>query len=144
MARYSIDYLDLLLPLLRDYLPARGFTDAKVYSRIPDEIDKLVPVVVVRRTAGRTQYPRFTDRPWISTQVWADDPVDPFRAASDLIDAVRGVYFTAWDEQIVVPGVGHIVDVRESSGPEELSDPDVPHLGRYQMLHEIRMRHDFT
>jgi hypothetical protein len=143
MARYSLDYLDLLLGLLRN--PALGVpANVKVFSRIPDNLDKLVPVVVIRRTAGRVANPRFTDRPWISTQVWADDPVDPFRAASDLCDAVRGAYFKAWDEQIVVPGVGHIVDVRESSGPEELSDPDLPRIGRFQMLHEIRMRHDFS
>lgn len=141
MPRYAIDYLDLFLGLLRDQLTT---PEVKVYSKIPDHLEQLVPIVVVRRTAGRSQYPRFTDRPWISTQVWADDPVDPFRAASDLIDEVRGVYFKAWDEQIVVPGVGHIVDVRESSGPEEIADPDVPHLGRYQMLHEIRIRQNLS
>lgn len=141
MPRYAVDYLDVFLPLLRQQLTT---PDVKVYSKIPDHLETLVPIVVIRRTAGRSQYPRFTDRPWISTQVWADDPVDPFRAASDLIDEVRGVYFKAWDEQIVVPGVGHIVDVRESSGPEEIADPDVPHLGRYQMLHEIRIRQDLS
>lgn len=142
MPRYSIDYLDLFLYLLRnhlsDYNPA--YADVHVCSRLPDHLERFLPVVQVTRTAGRTQYPRFTDRPWIETQVWSDDPDDPYRAASDLIDACRGVYFTAWTEQIVVPGVGHIVDVRESSGPQEMSDPDLPHAGRYEMLHEIRIR----
>lgn len=143
MPRYAIDYLDLFLSLLRSGLPQRNpaYADAYVCSRLPDHLDRYLPVVQITRTAGRTQYPRYTDRPWIETQVWADDPDDPYRAASDLIDAVRGVYFTAWDEQIVVPGVGHIVDVRESSGPQEMSDPDLPHVGRYEMLHEIRIRH---
>lgn len=144
--RYSIDYLDLFLPLIREQIPRwnPAYADVHVCSRLPDYLDRFLPVVQVTRTAGRTQYPRFTDRPWIRTQVWCDDPDDPYRAASNLIDAVRGAYFTAWDEQIVVPGVGHIIDVRESSGPEEMSDPDLPHIGRYFMLHEIRIRHDIS
>lgn len=137
MTRYSLDYLDLLLPLLRNGLGP----EITVMSRIPDELPDFMPLVVVRRTAGRTQYPKFTDRPWISTQVWTGGD-DPHRAAGDLIDRVRRIYFEAWDNQTVIDGVGWIVDVRESSGPEELSDPDRPHFGRYQMLHEIRMRHD--
>jgi hypothetical protein len=137
--RYSIDYLDLFLGILRNALP----DDVTVLSRLPDHLPDFVPLVVIRRTAGRTQFPRYTDRPWISTQVWAGGD-DPFREASDLIDKVRGALFKAWDEQIVVPGVGCIVDIRESSGPVEISDPDVPRLGRYEMLHEIRIRQDLT
>jgi hypothetical protein len=137
MPRFSIDYLDLFLPLVRNGLN----NEINVFSRIPDELPEFMPLVVIRRTAGRTQYPRFTDRPWISTQVWTGGD-DPHRAASDLIDRVRGIYWDAWDQQTVIDGVGWIVDIRESSGPEELSDPDRPHFGRYQMLHEIRVRHD--
>lgn len=137
MARYSLDILDLLLPLLRNELGP----GVNVYSRIPDDLPDYMPLVVVHRTAGRTQYPKFTDKPWISTQVFTGGD-DPQRAAGDLMDQVRRVYFESWENATVIDGVGWIVDVRESSGPEELSDPDRPLIGRYQMLHEIRMRHD--
>src|ERR1044072_7394143 len=137
--RYAVAYLDVFLGILRNVLP----DDVNVMSRLPDHLPDFIPLVLIRRTAGRTQNPRFTDRPWISTQVWAGGD-DPTRAASDLCDSVRGALFKAWDEQIVVPGVGWIVDIRESSGPVELSDPDVPQLGRYEMLHEIRVRRDFS
>lgn len=135
--RFSTDVLTLFLTIVRDAVGP----DVNVYTRIPDDLPQHVPMVVIRRTAGRSQSPHFADRPWINTQVWAGGD-DPFRTANELADKVRGALFNAWYDQKVVPGIGWIVDIRESSGPEEISDPDRPHFGRYQMTHEIRVRHD--
>lgn len=135
--RFSLDVQDLMLAIARNAVGP----DVNVFTRIPDDLPKHVPLVVIRRTAGRSQSPHFTDRPWFNTQVFCGGD-DPFRDANILADTVRGAIFNAWYDQFVLPGVGWIVDVRESSGPEEIADPDRPHFGRYQMTHEIRMRHD--
>ena len=134
--RFSVDVLAVMLTITRNALP-----HVNVYSRIPDDLPKHLPLVVIRRTAGRSQYPHFADRPWINTQCFVGGD-DPFTDCNILCDRVRGAYYRAGYEQIDVPGVGWIVDIRESSGPEELSDPDRPFFGRYQMTHEIRIRHD--
>jgi hypothetical protein len=134
--RFSADILDVLLAIVREALP-----DVNVYSRIPDDLPQHLPLVVIRRTAGRSQNPKFADRPWVNTQCWYGGD-DPFTDCNILCDQVRGALFHAWWDQKVIPGKGWIVDIRESSGPEELSDPDRPHFGRYQMTHEIRIRHD--
>lgn len=134
--RFSTDVLGVLLTIVRNALP-----DVNVYSRIPDDLPKYLPLVAIRRTAGRAQSPHFADRPWINTQCFTGGD-DPYTECNILCDRVRGALFNAWYDQTVVPGLGWIVDIRESSGPEELSDPDRPHFGRYQMTHEIRIRHD--
>lgn len=138
--RFSVDYLDFLLELLRSELPA----GVKVMTRIPDHLPDHVPLVVIRRIGGDSPAPEFYDIPWINVQCWcAEDPVtgiDAFRAAGNLADAVRGVLWTAFRTQQVVPGKGWIGYIRESSAPEEVADTDLPFIGRYAATYELRVR----
>lgn len=138
--RYVVDYLDVLLALLRDDLT---FPDVTVMSRIPDHITQYLPLVVIRRIGGDSAHPRFFDVPWINVQCWCDDRYpdsDPFRAAGDLADEVRRVLWEAYETQKVLPGLGWISWVRESTAPQEVSDVDRPFLGRYAATYELRIR----
>jgi hypothetical protein len=135
---FSVDPMDVLLPLLRSGMPG-----VNVMSRVPDGVPEFLPLVVCRRTGGSSFAPRFYDQPYINIQCWAaadrDDGVDASRAAHNLADAARRVLWEAWDTQITVPA-GHIGWVRESSGPEEIADPDLPHFGRYAATYELLIR----
>lgn len=140
MPRYSVDYLDVLLELLRQDLT---FPGVKVMSRIPDHITQYLPLVVIRRIGGDSSHPWFWDQPWINVQCWVDDqgPTgDPFRDAGDLADDVRRVLWEAWRNQRVVPDLGWITFIRESTAPQEISDVDRPFLGRYSATYELRVR----
>lgn len=138
--RFSVDYLDILLDLLRADLGA----GVHVMSRIPDHLPDYLPLVVIRRVGGDSDWPELYDRPWINVQCWCDDPRTPesdqYRAASDLADAVRRSLWTAWRTQRVINGRGWIGFIRESQGPQEVSDPDRILLGRYAATYELRIR----
>jgi len=140
MARFSVDYLDVVLALLRQELP----DNVAVMSRIPDGVPKYCPLVVIRRVGGDSPAPEFYDQPWINVQCWAAEDreagIDHLRAASDLADAVRGVLWRAYRTQLVVPGLGWITYIRESSAPQEISDRDLPYHGRYTATYELRVR----
>lgn len=138
MTTFSVDYLTMLLTMLRGDMP-----DVKVMSRIPDGITEHLPLVVIRRVGGDSPVPEFYDEPWINVQCWcADDPagLDAFTAAFHLTDRVRGILWTAYRTQRVVPGLGWLVNIRESTAPQEVSDPDRPFLGRYTATYELRVR----
>jgi hypothetical protein len=133
---YSVDVFDVLLPLLRAGLPG-----VNVMNRVPDRVPDYLPLVVVRRTGGSSDHPRFIDVPWVNVQCWAQGSgsTDAWRAAFTLADDVRGVLWTAW-ANLTTPPAGHIRRVRESSAPEEINDPDLPHFGRYQATYELWIR----
>lgn len=139
MTRFAVDYLDVLLDLLRPALPG-----VQVWSKIPDNVPDYLPLVVLDRTGGSSNAPEFFDQPLVQVQCWAADNrstgVDAIRAASDLADQVRGVLWTAYRTQQVVPGRGWIGWVRESSGPQEIPDPDLPFVGRFVATYELRVR----
>lgn len=141
MARFSVDYLDVLLDLLRAELQ---FPGVKVMTRTPDHLHEHLPLVVIRRVGGDSPAPDFYDTPWINVQCWCEDDrttgVDAFRLASDLADDVRRVLWTAYRTQQVINGKGWIGAIRESSAPEEVSDRDRPFLGRYSAVYELRVR----
>ena len=133
---YSVDPMDVLLPILRQGLPG-----VNVFSRVPDPVPDWLPLVVIRRTGGSSDAPTFYDVPWINVQTWsaATQTKDAARAAYDLADDVRRVLWRSWNDQVTTPA-GWIRRVRESSAPEEINDPDVPHFGRYQATYEIWIR----
>lgn len=139
--RFSVDYLDLILAMLREDLP--GVT---VVTRIPDNIQNYLPLVSVQRVGGDSPAPEFYDEPWVNIQSWCEDDrvtgIDSFRAAENLADQVRGILWTAWRTQRVVPGLGWLVNIRESTAPLEVSDPDRPLVGRYSATYELRVRPD--
>jgi hypothetical protein len=133
---FSVDPMDVILPLLRTALPG-----VNVMSRVPDGVPDYVPLVVVRRTAGSSDHPWFYDQPWLAFQTWdgPHDGLDAARNAWNLADNVRRALWTAKRQQLTTPA-GHISHIRESSSPEEINDPDVPMFVRYQATYEIRIR----
>jgi hypothetical protein len=139
MTRFTVDVLDVLLGLLRPALP--GVT---VFPYIPDGVTTFMPLVVIRRTGGDSLAPEFYDTPLINVQCWCaddrDNNIDASRAASDLADQVRGILWTAYRTQQVVPALGWIGAIRESTGPLEISDPDLPNYGRYSATYDLRIR----
>lgn len=139
MTTFSVDYLKLLLAMFREDMP-----DVTVQTRIPDHINDYLPVVVIRRVGGDSPAPEFYDEPWINVQCWCGDDrdtgVDAFTAAFLLADRVRGILWTAYRTQRVIPGIGWLVNVRESTALQEVSDPDRPTIGRYSATYELRAR----
>jgi len=137
--RFSVDYLDVLLELLRADLPG-----VEVMTRIPDHLPNYLPLVVIRRVGGDSPAPEFYDIPWINVQCWADENrvagIDAYRAAFNLADDVRRSLWTAYRTQRVIDGKGWIGAIRESSAPQEISDGDLPFLGRYAATYELRIR----
>lgn len=135
---FSVDWADVVLPLLRQGLATPG---VHVFSKVPDGVPSFVPLVVCRRTGGSSDAPEFWDQPWINIQCWAAraGDVDAGRAAHNLADDVRRVLWTAWRQQTVT-AAGWLSWLRESSAPEEINDPDLPHFGRYQATYEMRVR----
>jgi len=147
MPRFAVDVLDVVTELLRADLDPQ----VTVQTRIPDHIINYLPLVVVRATGGDSSAPEFFDTPYINTQAWTAPPPDPtapgavdaYRAASDLCDEVRRILWTAYRTQRVISipgGSGWISSIRESSGPLEISDVDLPQLGRYVATYELRIR----
>lgn len=136
MATFSVDPMDVVLPILRGRLPG-----VNVMSGVPDGVPSFVPLVVVRRTGGSSDHPWLYDQPWIMVQHWAgpEPGGDARRNAHDLADDVRRALWEAWYAQQVTPN-GWITWVRESSAPEEINDPDVPMLVRFQATYEIQIR----
>lgn len=138
--RFSVDYLDVLLALLRTDLG----DGVQVMTRVPDHLPGYVPLVVIRRIGGDSPAPEFYDIPWINVQCFcAEDRaggIDAHRAASDLADAVRRSLWTAYRTQRVINGLGWIGSIRESSAPQEISDGDLPFIGRYAATYELRVR----
>lgn len=136
MARWAGEAERVPLLLLRAGLPS-----ATVRASIPDNLPSHLPLVVVRRVTGASPAPRFWDGASINVQCWSDatGDRDPVSAASDLADQARKALWEAWDNQIVTVA-GHIVQLRESQGPMEVIDPDLPHLGRYVATYALRVR----
>jgi hypothetical protein len=136
--QFSVDPFDVLLPLLRGGLGA----SYKVRSKTPDQVSASLPLVVVRQTGGSSFAPDFWDQPYISITNWAAPAggEDAVRVARLDADRIRDVLWTAWRQQTTVPGVGHLTWVRESQGPLEINDPDLPQLGCFTATYEIRIR----
>jgi len=137
MVTFAPDWADVVLLILRD-----GIDGATVMSRRPDEVPDFLPLVVCRRSGGSSPRPQFYDDVYLNVQCWADrdGDADAVRVARNLADEVRRVLWQAWRAQTVTPA-GHIAWIRESLGPLESTDPDLPYLGRFQATYELRIRH---
>jgi hypothetical protein len=136
VTRFAVEAVDIVLEIIRDALPG-----VNVRASIPDGVLDFLPLVVVRRIGGSSPYPDFWDDPLINVQNWAAPAgsVDAFRAASDLADQIREALWTAWRTQTVTAG-GSIARIRESQGPLEMPDVDLPFLGRFQATYELKLR----
>lgn len=138
---YSVDGLDVILALLRAGVPD-GLT---VVSRLPDNLPDFAPIALVHRTGGASTSPRFFDRYLVNVQNWAGGPdvEDPSRDAFEHAEAVRGVLWQAVLEQATTPK-GWLVDMRESSAPQELPESDLPLYCRYTATYELKVRRPTT
>lgn len=141
-----VDGIAVTLQLLRDGLPAlrTGQPAAQVFEALPDHLLDEIPAVVIQRTAGASDAPRFHSRFWLHWQCWSaaetgPSPKDPFQAAFVLSQQVVRVLFEAWEAQTVTP-YGHLLRFRESSGGTRFTDPDQPHIGRYDGVVELWVR----
>jgi hypothetical protein len=137
VTRFAVEAVDIVLEILRDALPNGVF----VRASIPDGVPDFLPLVVVRRVGGSSLYPDFWDDPLINIQNWADadGSRDARRVASDDADQVRKALWDAWRNQTVTSG-GSIARIRESQGPLEMPDVDLPFLGRFQATYELKLR----
>jgi hypothetical protein len=135
---FSVDPFDVLLPLLRSGLGSSYM----VLRRPPAKVVEELPLVVLTQTGGSSFAPRFWDQPYVSVSNWAAEQpgVDAIRAAALDADRIRKTLWTAWETQAVVPGIGHLTWVRESQGPMQINDPDLPQVGIYTATYEFRIR----
>lgn len=135
---WAVSGLDVTLAVLRAGLPVDRFG-----TRRPDDLPAAMRYAMVRRTGGSSLRPRFWDRCFINVQHWAapdhSTGIDASRAAELFADDVRRVLWTAHAAQTVT-GAGHIARIRESEGPEDTPDPDLPHYGRYITTYELLIR----
>lgn len=141
-----VDGVAVILHLLREGLPPlrTGQPEAKVFETLADPLAPLLPVVVIQRTAGASDKPRFHSRFWMHWQCWSgaetgSDPKDPFEAAFILSQQICRVLFEAQENQTTTP-YGHVTRFRESSGGTRFTDPDLPHIGRYDGVIELMIR----
>lgn len=144
-----VDGMAVLLRLLRDGLPVRraaidpDLAAVTVGEDIPDHLTDHLPFVQVRRTTGASDRPRYFGQFWVSLQCWSDrEPAvswDPHKAAFELSQQVARTLFAAWEDQTVTPN-GWICAWRISQDFRKLTDPDLPHIGRYIGVYDLLIR----
>lgn len=123
--------------------------DLRVFTKIPDFQGNYLPTLVIERAGGASLRPPFQSDYFVHMQVWSDVttefPNDPFEAAYELSQKVAIVFYRAWEQQTTAyDGAGHVLgwinDWRESSGFQDLTDPDLPHIGRYVAVYDLKIR----
>lgn len=134
---FSVDPFEVLLPILRADLGVAY----QVRTKAPDRVSEVLPLVVLRQTGGSSFAPEFWDQPYVSITNWAAPAadLDARDAARRDADRIRRSLWTAWRQQVTTPA-GHLTWVRESQGPLEINDPDLPHVGCFTATYEIRVR----
>ena len=108
---------DILLHVLRAGLPG-----IKVQSLVAD--DQTWPMVLVRRLPQFGDWSadeRFTDIADVAVQCFVEDP-DGDSDAAILAEAVRVVLRNAWNQNMQVPGRGHIIKIEMTSAPRRATD----------------------
>ena len=121
----------------------------KVFTRNPDYQQAQLPYLLITRVGGDSLRPEFQSSYFVHFQVWSDKtaqyPDDAFQAAFELSQAVARVYYRAWKQQVLaLDNDGHVIgwicDWRESSGFQEIPDPDLPQVGRYIGVYDLVIR----
>ena len=145
-----VDGLGVLQALAKQAIVAGKLPDdLKVFTKIPDHQMEYLPLLVINRAGGNSLRPEFRSDFFVHFDVWSDKtdefPDDPFKAAYELSQKVARVYYRAWQEQtLAYDGGGHVMgwicDWRESSGFQDFTDPDVPHIGRYVGVYDLVIR----
>lgn len=145
-----VDGTGVLLSLGRAAIQAGDLpSDLNIFSKIPDHQDQYLPALIIKRTGGNSDRPEFSSTYFCNFQVWSDVtaeyPDDPFQAAFELSQKVARVYYRAWKDQTLAYDaddrvMGWIADWRESSGFQDFTDPDLPHIGRYVGVYDLLIR----
>jgi hypothetical protein len=140
-----VDGIAVLLTLLRDGLGP----GVNVYEDIPDYQHDLLPMVTVSRAGGSSDHPAFTSDFFVHVNCWSDVsdefPDDSFQATYELSQRTARVLYWAWRNQTVAldengRALGWIAKWRESSGFQRFTDPDLPHIGRYVGVYDLKIR----
>lgn len=141
-----VDGLGVLTSLMK---AAPELDGVQVFTKIPDNLSQFLPCLVITRTGGSSLSPRFQSDFFVHFQVWSDKtvdyPNDPFEAAYNLGLTVCRVLFRCKEEQtLALDNDGHVMgwiaDWRESSGLQDFTDPDLPHIGRYVAVYDLKIR----
>jgi len=146
-----VDGIGVQLWILRNTLSnlreGLGLRPVQVFSDLPDELAKYVPVIKIQRTGGASDNPRFTTQFWMNYQVWCDaEPStgwDARQAAFELANQVSRTMYVAWESQIVTPH-GAITKWRESTGFRKFDDPELPHISRQVATYDLLIRNPST
>lgn len=141
-----VDGLGVLQALAQQ---APELAGVKVFTRNPDYQQTQLPYLLITRVGGDSLRPEFQSSYFVHFQVWSDVtvkyPDDAFQAAFELSQDVARVYYRAWKKQILAYDsddniMGWIADWRESSGFQEIPDPDLPNVGRYVGVYDLVIR----
>jgi hypothetical protein len=119
--------------------------DVHVYEDIPDHQTAVLPMITISRAGGSSPDPRFVSDFFVHINAWSDAGPDPFKSAYDLSQDTARALFWAWRNQTVAYDglgnpLGHITKWRESSGFQRFTDPDLPHVGRYVAVYDLKIR----
>lgn len=139
-----VDGIAVLLELVRQGLGP----DVHVYEDIPDRQHAVLPMVSISRAGGASDRPEWVSDFFTHVNCWSEVtpefPDDPFQAAFELSQRTARVLFAAWRNQTVAYNsgtpLGHIARWRESSGFQRFTDPDLPHIGRYVGVYDLKIR----
>lgn len=140
-----VDGIAVLLTLLREGLGP----GVHVYEDIPDYQHALLPMVTVSRAGGSSGRPEGASDFFVHVNCWSeaggDYPDDPFGATFELSQKTARVLYWAQRNQTVAldedgKPLGHIAKWRESSGFQRFTDPDLPHIGRYVGVYDLKIR----
>ena len=145
-----VDGMSVLLAIGRQAV-ADGDLPAglSIFSKIQDNQADYLPTLVITRTGGSSDRPEFVSDFFCHFTVWSDRdvdyPNDPFGAAKALARKVATVYYRAWQQQtLALDADGHVLgwinQWRESSGFQDFTDPDLPHIGRYEAVYDLKIR----
>lgn len=124
-------------------------SDLNVFTKMVDQQDQYLPCLVINRTGGQSLRPEFQSDYFVNFQVWSDRtdefPDDPFQAAYNLSLRVARALYAAYRNQTLALDaddhvIGWIADWRESSGFQDFTDPDLPHIGRYVAVYDLKIR----
>jgi hypothetical protein len=139
---------DLILALLRrDHPTLRIQSKVKLRQKVP-----LVLVRTARNPSGGKSDSRFTDLVQIEIQVYTQG-VNADDDGERISEAMRVTLFDAWRNQVVVPGLGWLMDIEMTSRPHEVPDwatstgpvqyADLPaDFTRYETRYTVEIRTD--
>lgn len=136
-----VDGIAVLLALVKADLGV----GVHVYEDIPDHQTAVMPMVTISRAGGSSDRPMWVSDFFVHVNCWSETGPDPFLSAYQLSQATAQALYWAWRNQTTAYDedsnpLGHIAKWRESSGFQRFTDPDLPHIGRYVGVYDLKIR----